>query len=345
MVLRSMKKRIWVDLLNPSHPLFFKVLIDELEEDYDFQITVRQRAETIGLSDQLGLNAKTMGAFYDDKKMKTIGTINRVITLFSQVEPFDWSLSFENSDCVAASRMRLKKSILLFDNDLKFRKNTGYIQFFENRVKLFANHIIMPKAAENVFNGFSCRKNIHTFNGYKEDIYLADYTPDPSVQASIPFDHYVVIRPEALGSFYVQQKFSLVPGLLSYFNGHEVPVVYLPRQPGDMKLTEGYGVFVLPTPLHGLDLCYYADAVLTGSGTMAREAACMGKPAVSFFPNTDFLSVDTKLIQEGKMMHSRDAMEIGEYVLSQKKEEISTDFSRSKKVKNEVLTIIKDILN
>ncbi len=345
MVLRSMKKRIWVDLLNPSHPLFFKALIDELEEDYDFQITVRQRAETIALSDQLGLNAKAMGAFYDGKKMKTIGTINRVITLFSQVEPFDWSLSFENSDCVAVSRMRLKKSILLFDNDLKFRKNTGYIQFLENRVKLFANHIIVPKAAENVFNGFSCRKNIHTVNGYKEDVYIADFQPNPSFKKIIPFDHYIIIRPEALGSFYVQGGKSLVPRLFTYFKDRDVNIVYLPREKNDMKLAKGYDVFIPKKPVYGLDICYYSDAVLTGSGTMAREAACMGKPAVSFFPNKNFLGVDEQLIGEGKMVHSRDPAEIGEYVLSQKKEEISTDFNRSKKVKNEVLTIIKDILN
>jgi uncharacterized protein len=71
----------------------------------------------------------------------------------------------------------------------------------------------------------------------------------------------------------------------------------------------------------------------------------MGKPAVSFFPNNNLLSVDEQLIEEGKMIHSRNAMEIGEYVLSQQERKISTDFRRSKQVKREVLEIIKDILN
>jgi len=340
-----MKKRLWVDLLNPSHPLFFKPLIDELESDFDIQITVRHRAETIALTEQLGLKAEIKGAYYDEKKMKTIATVNRVITLFSQVKPFDWSLSLEDSDCVATSRMRLKKSILLFDNDLKYKKNKSVIQFFENNIKLLANHIILPQAAEHVFKAYTTRKNVHTFDGYKEDIYIADYTPDPSVKKRIPFDHYVVIRPEALESFYVQGTDSIVPALLFFFEVNQIPVAYLPVEEEDKQLADGFNVFIPETPLNGLDLCYYADAVLTGSGTMAREAACMGKPAVSFFPNKELLSVDEELIKEGKMIHSRNAQEIGEYVLSQKEKEIKTDFNRSKKVKQEVVKIIREILD
>jgi predicted glycosyltransferase len=338
-------KRIWIDLLNPSHPLFFKPIINELKKDFEIQVTVRHRAETISLTKQLGLEARVLGAFYDEKKMKTIATVNRVITLFAQVKPFDWSISLEDSDCVAASRMRLKKSILLFDNDLKYKTHNGMIQLAENAVKLFANHIIIPKTVEHNFKRFASRKNFHVFDGYKEDVYLADYKPDPSVKGRIPFDRYVVIRPEALKSFYVHEKSSLVPALLSFFQDNDIPVVYLPREKEDENLATGFDVFIPNVPMNGLDLCYYSDAVLTGSGTMAREAACMGKPAVSFFPNNDLLSVDEQLIKDGKMIHSRDAMEIGNYVLSQRDRKISTDFRRSIKVKREILAIIKDILS
>lgn len=339
-----MVKKIWIDLLNPSHPLFFKALISELEPVYDIQVTVRHRAETISLTNQLGIDSTVLGAFYDDRKMKTVATVNRVITLFSQVKPFDWSLSLEDSDAVAVSRMRMKKSILIFDNDLKYKTNDGVIQTFENYVKLFANHLIFPKAAEDVFKMHTSRKNIYPFDGYKEDIYLADYKPDPTVKEQIPYDNYVVIRPEALGSFYVKGDYSIVPALLSFFETNEIPVVYLPRESTDMALANDFNVFVPKVPLNGLDLCYYSDAVLTGSGTMAREAACMGKPAVSFFPNKELLSVDEKLIHEGKILHSRDAMDIGDYVLSQQDKKISMDFTRSKKVKKEVIRIIREIL-
>ena len=337
-------KKIWIDLLNPSHPLFFKPIISELQKDFEIQVTARHRAETIALAQQLGLDATVLGAFYDGRKMKTIATVNRVITLFSQVRPFDWSISLEDSDCVAVSRLRRKKSILLFDNDLKYKKKNGVIQLCENTVKLFAHHIIIPKAAKYVFHKSPVQKKVHFFDGYKEDVYLADYTPDPSVKEAIPFKHFVVIRPEALGSFYVHGKSSLVPSLVSFFTTHDIPVVYLPREKEDKNFVKGFDVFIPTVPMNGLDLCYYSDAVLTGSGTMAREAACMGKPAVSFFPEDDLLSVDQQLIQEGKMMHSRDAREIGSYVLSQHGRTVSTEFRRSQQVQREVFGIIRDIL-
>lgn len=337
-------KKLWVDLLNPSHPLFFKPIVSALAGEYDFQITVRPRAETVSLSRQLDLNAKVLGSFYDEKRMKTVATVNRVITLFTKVQPFDWSISLEDSDCVAVSRMRFKQSILFFDNDLKYKKRNGLIQLAENTVKLFANHIIIPKATERSFAKSNSWKKVHIFDGFKEDVYIADYKPDPLVKERIPFERYVVIRPEASKSFYVHDGISLVPTLLSFFEGYDIPIVYLPREKEDENLATGFKVFIPKVPMNGLDLCYYADAVLTGSGTMAREAACMGKPAVSFFPGDELLSVDEQLIKDGKMIHSREVMDIGEYVLSQQGRKTSTDFRRSQQVKKEVLKIIMDIL-
>jgi len=337
-------KKIWIDLLNPSHPLFFKPIVDELAKEFDIQITVRPRAETVSLAKQLGLEAKVLGSFYDEKRMKTVATVNRVITLFTKVPSFDWSISLEDSDCVAVTRLKFKQSILFFDNDLKYRRHNGVIQLAENTVKLLANHIIVPKAAESVFTQTNLRKKVHSFDGYKEDVYLADFKPNPSVKDQIPFNRYVVIRPEASQSFYVHDGTSLVPVLLSFFKGNGIPVVYLPRAKEDADLAAGYEVFIPKAPLNGLDLCYYSDAVLTGSGTMAREAACMGKTAVSFFPGDELLGVDKQLIKDEKMMHSREVMEIGEYVLSNQGKKTSTSFRRSQQVKKEVLGIVKDIL-
>ena len=64
--------------------------------------------------------------------------------------------------------------------------------------------------------------------------------------------------------------------------------------------------------------------------TFAREAACMGTPAVSFYPGNELLSVDEEMIRRGWMFHSRDPEEIVEYVLSSKRRKV--DFSRSKNI-------------
>ena len=79
---------------------------------------------------------------------------------------------------------------------------------------------------------------------------------------------------------------------------------------------------------------------------MAREAACLGKISVSFFPSDRLLSVDEKLIEEKKIFHSRDPKEIVTYVLSKKdKDKKSKDFQKSKRVKKEVMKIIENIIH
>jgi predicted glycosyltransferase len=75
---------------------------------------------------------------------------------------------------------------------------------------------------------------------------------------------------------------------------------------------------------------------------MAREAACMGKPAVSFFPNT-LLSVDQQMIDNGQIFHSRSPIEILEYLESLSKSNIKPDRSRSADVLDEVVNIINEI--
>ena len=219
------------------------------------------------------------------------------------------------------------------------------IQFFENMIKLTANHIIIPESAENTFRQFISKKNIHVFHGYKEDIYLADYKPDNRVKDIIPYDHFIVIRPEALSSFYVHGKETIVPELLHFFLDNDINIVYLPREKHERELVKKFEVFIPETPLNGLDLCYFSDAVLTGSGTMGREAACMGKPAVSFFPSNNFLSVDEQLIDAGKLLHSRNVDEIGNYVLRSKNDNKLINFNCSKKVKEEILEVIRSILS
>ena len=128
------------------------------------------------------------------------------------------------------------------------------------------------------------------------------------------------------------------------FEKENVKVVYLPREPEDAAFAAGFDVYIPKQPLNGLDLCYYANAVLTGSGTMVREAACMEKTAVSFFPSKMLLSVDKKLVEDEKIFHSRNPDEIVKYVLSQHRKKRGLKLDRSKKVKKEVIKKVKTLI-
>ena len=337
---------IWVDIINPSHALFFNSLLDDFNSD-NFLTTVRDRAETSGLVKSLGMKGIVIGRDYREGFNKSLNMIWRTFLLCYKVRAFDYALSFENGMSVAVSKFRGKKSILLCDNDLKFFQKGNYLQDLENKIKAMAECIIVPNGCYTNFKKYiKDKEKIISYNGFKEDIYIANFDPDPDFKDKIPFRSFVVLRPESLGSFYVDEKQSLVPNLLKLFNRENINVIYLPREKEDFDYSKEFDVYIPKKPLNGLDLCYYADAVLTGSGTMAREAACLGKPSISFFPGKNLLSVDKKLVEEKKMFHSRDAQKIVDFVLSRKGNIESTlDFSRSKNVKKEVVKIINYIIH
>lgn len=327
---------IWIDILNPSHPLFFRPVLNRFSRELRMDVTIRERGETVKLARSFGIEGKVVGKDYEGRVRKILSIILRSMQLQFSVKRFDTALSFENPMSVAVARFRKKKSILMLDNDLKYKIEGNYIQKQESRLKSKATHIVVPEACRKTFGEHMDIKKLEFYDGYKEDVYIASHQPDPDFMKNLPFENYFVIRPEALASFYVKGKESLVPDLLKMFAVEGKNVVLLPRDKSDSRFQPGDGVHVPPEPLNGLDLIHYSKGVLTGSGTMAREAAVMGRPAVSFFPESRLLSVDESLIEKGWMHHSRNIDDILDHL----KKGRGRPSGESKKVQEEVFTIL-----
>lgn len=341
--------KIWIDMLNTSHPFFFKSLMQDFHQDHQIYVTARDRSETIALARHLDMRPKMVGGDFSNRAIKTFNHALRTIELFFRVPKFDVALAFGGSMSVVVSKARFKPSIVFNDNDLIFAQRT-FAGSLETKVMARADYIVVPSAfpIQALVKEGAKRENIYQFDGYKEDVYIADYKPGPDFLQNLPFSEFVVLRPEALFATYVKEAKSIVPMLVRALASKGTNVVYLPRIKGDLKYVEGLqntNVFIPQQPLNGLDLCWHADAVLTGSGTLAREAACLGTTAVSFFPER-LLAVDQQLANEGKMFHSRNVAEIVEYVVAQSKSKKGRKLSleRSKKVKQEVVSIISEIL-
>ena len=339
-----MEKEIWIDIINPSHPLFFRPLIQELKKTNIVNITLRNRGETVKLSEQFGLQGKIYGKDFEHPIKKMLSIINRTFSMSYTIKHFDYAISFENPMSVAISKIRGAKSILLLDNDLKYKIKVNFFQNLESKIKLLANFIIIPSACEITFVNYNKNDKFKSYNGYKEDFYIADYQPDETILNNLPIKEYILIRGEALNSFYVNKKQSIIQQLFDLFTKENINILFLARDKSDLNYLKKENISILREPLNGLDLIYYSNAVLTGSGTMAREAACMGKTAVSFFPSNVLLSVDQQLVDQGKMFHSRNPSEIVEYVLSNYGKKKTIDFNRSKKVKKEVIKIINTFI-
>jgi len=336
---------IWVDIINPSHSHFFSSILPELQ-NHEVIVTLRDRAETVDLARSFGLSGEVIGTDYRDPLRKTMAMMSRTIALFSRVKNADYALSFENGMSTLISRVRGATSILFCDNDLKFLQKTSSLQDLEMKFKLMADYLFLPRACRERFSLYADPDTIISYDGYKEDVYIADFKPDPDFFEKIPYNDFIAIRPEALGSFYVKDKASIVPEILRLAETESLNVVYLPREKADFDYVKHTnGIFIPDSSTNGLDVCCHARAVLTGSGTMAREAACMGTPAVSFFPSTNLLSVDQELIRAGKILYSRDAGEIVDYIACSRHDKKPPDMQRCKRVKAEVISGIARIVN
>lgn len=336
--------RIWIDIINPSHALFFNSLIPELSS-HQLDITIRDRAETVKLCKSFGINGRVVGTDYTDPLKKSAYMVYRTLKLTTVVPKFDVSISFENGMCVFGSKIRGNPSILFCDNDLKFSQKKSIVQDLESDIKSLASYVFIPQICRENFSTMFDDARLITYDGCKEDIYVADYVPDPNFLDKIPFDNFVIIRPEALASFYVKENQTIVPELLRRFEKENINVIYLPREKEDIKYAEGCKFYTPDTPLNGLDLCYYADAVLTGSGTLAREAACMGTTSVSFFPSSKLLSVDQYFVDQGRVLHSRYVDEIIDYISNKSKNSKIRNLNQCKAVKKEVMASIHRIVN
>lgn len=337
----------WVDLVSPSHPFFFSTLFDQLPH-VKIKTTVRKKTETVDLATQAGFAAEIIGRDFENTVLRKIGIPLRTGQLALQAPAADVSFSSRNAMCILASKVRGIPSIHFTDNDITAHVDGLRIEELYNRFEAQATHNIVPAAfeIEELTKWGADPAQIHTYDGYKEDVYVANFEPDTNFTAQLPFEDYVVLRPEALDAAYVDAERSLVPALLDRFVDKNIKVVYLPRGRGDTQYADGYTqeqVFIPDRALNGLQLAWYSRGVLTGSGTMAREAACMQKPAVSFFPGS-LLSVDTEMVDKGMVLHSRKPEEIVEYITSVSTKDVIPDRTRSKHVRAEVVELVDSLM-
>lgn len=332
--------RVWIDIKNSHEPLFFKSIMNGVP-DHDYHFTCRDYAEITSLLDKYHIPYDLVGHRPEGHIFKRgAGFIDRLLKLMIRVPKYDVSLNHCSSWSIYNSWLRGRPSIVLNDNDINPK---AFSKKFMNMISYVISPIFIDK---NYYIQQGLKANqVYQYDGFKEDIYIADYNPDNSFCSDLPFDDFVTIRAEnSQALYYGRNKVSIVPELVKKFNAEGIGVIFLPRYKKDREiLEESNGVYIPNQGMNGLDLCYYSRAVLTGAGTFAREAGSMGRCAVSFFGGEKLLSVDKEMIRRKWVFHSRDSDEIINHVKYCDKKPIN--LGRSKKVKNEVIRIIKTIFD
>lgn len=333
-----MKKTIWFDIDNVPHVNFFLPIVRQLKSDYNIIYSVKNFAETRKLFERnFGSDYLLIGDHKGKSKIaKIYGVIERTGILLKKIPNFDVKISIGGDSSNLCAKLRGKKSITFDDNELAPNWRYSWLSDLAFWPKVVPIEILKKQ-------GFTGKKT-YRYDGFKEEVYIADYVPDESFTKSIPFNDYVVVRAENLKANYVDSNLSITKDLLIKLSQSGHNIVFLPRYKDDYLYSEGIkDVFIPDSPLNGLDLCFYAKAVYTGAGTLAREAACLGVPAFSFYAGSRLLKVDEAMIAEGKIYYSRDVDDLLNNIGTIKRNTLN--FNHCVKVRDEVVSILKQKLD
>jgi predicted glycosyltransferase len=301
-------KRVWIDLDNTPHVPFFLPIIRALErEGHHVIVTARDAFQVCSLATFHGLRFKTIGRHYgSNTAMKVGGTLWRasqlVPTLFR--ERPDIAMSHGSRSLELVSSLLGIPSMLIFDYEHAMR-----LPFLRPALGVAPNSIDDPQLAKEFQYG------LRTYDGLKEDVYAAAFSPDAAILHELGIDAgeiLVTIRPPATEAHYHNPEAEALFVEAVNFLGAtpKVRMVILPRTAsaqGDFirrtwsQWCEERKIIIPQRALGGLNLVWFSDLVVSGGGTMNREAAALGVPVYSIFRGK-LGAVDRHLTEEGRLV-------------------------------------------
>ena len=297
--------RLWIDLANSPHVPFFKALATRfVSQGHEIEITAREFAETVPLAQAAGFSPEVVGIHGGRAVSRKAGTIaSRAWSLarWARNRKFDLAISHNSYSQILAARALGLKTVTMMDyehqpaNHLAFR---------------FASRIIVPASfpATRLRHYGARVGKVRRYYGTKEDVYLADFQPDPSFGArlcelGVNADNVLVlVRPPAHDALYHRFQNTLFDEALAMLQSREnVQVILLPRNESQRAAYSGKERVIIPaTPLDGANLVAASDLVISAGGTINREAAALGVPAASIYAG-QWAAVDEELVREGRL--------------------------------------------
>ncbi|GFE58373.1 hypothetical protein AOG1_22530 [Geobacter sp. AOG1] len=308
-------RKIWVDLDNSPHVPFFKPIIEELEKrNYTFIVTARDCFQVCGLADLLNIKYKPIGRHYGKNKvLKVIGTLIRAIQVLPTI--------LREKPTIAVSHgsrtQQILASILRIPNIMM-----GDYEYATALPFLHPNWVFVPDVISD--NAIPYRNShICKYPGIKEDVYVPDFKPDPNIRGILGLnddDIVVTIRPPASEAHYHNPESELLfnATIESMAARDEVRIVILPRNDKQEEIVRARwpelfssGKIIIPEKvIDGLNLIYYSDLVISGGGTMNREAAALGIPVYSIFRGV-IGAVDRYLAESGRLTLLESVEDVG----------------------------------
>lgn len=327
---------------NSPHVLFFYPIIKNIENRGGKVIlTARDAFQVCELIRNFKLNAKVIGKHHGKNKIyKIVGLFYRAILLSFFIFRKKPCLALSHgsrSQIISAKILRIKSMLIA---DYEFAK---LIPLF------YPDYIIIPEVIPKKY--FPIKEDrIMYYPGIKEFVYLSSYKPNEEYLYELGLERnkiLIVIRPPAIEAHYHNQMSDVLfeEAMNVVINNPNTQILLLPRSKNQknsiiISWSESYKtgkIYIPDHALDGLDLIWNSDLVISGGGTMNREAAAMGVPVYSIFKGKIGF-VDKYLSDIGKLTLIEDTKDVKNKIkLLKRKKNLATI-----KSKNDTLYVILD---
>jgi len=297
--------RVWVDMTNSPHVLVLRPIIEEFHRrGWDVTVTAREFAQTLPLLERFSI-PHTVIDRHRGKHMwaKAWGMVSRTSQMisFGRGKGFDLALSHASNDLPVAARILGIPHVTMFDYEFAKLSHSINVRF--------STKALVPDAisveALRPYGGTEA--NVDRYPGLKEEYYLADFEPDPSVLDKLGLDSHKIIivlrTPPTMAAYHRMENPIFDDVLRAIAARDDVQAVVLLRTPDQRAGVEAIGAknLIIPdTVVDAQSLVYYADIVVSGGGTLNREAVALGTPAYTVFQGV-MGAVDKRLIAEGRL--------------------------------------------
>ena len=299
--------KIWIDLNNTPHIPFFIPIIRELKRrGHVIVLTARDAFQVCELADKMNLQYKKIGR-HSGKNIvrKVFGLFWRTVQLtpfYLRHRPGLALAHGSRSQFLLGNLVRIPTVVLM---DYEGGRSYG---LFRSRWG------IIP---EVWFRRLKNPDRRRFYQGIKEDVYVPEFVPDPSLLEDLGLKQdeiIVTVRPPANEAHYHNNEGDklLEEFMMRICQNSGIRVVLLPRNRRQEKaLRKNYPEWfdgdrtVIPTEaVDGINLIWFSDLIVCGGGTMNREAAALGVPAYSIFRGQTGV-VDQMLEKEGRLTFIR----------------------------------------
>lgn len=298
-----MKKAIWIDLDNSPHvPLFAPLIREYRKNGVEVILTARNHAQTIELLENEGFSGtfEIIGEHYGKSKFHKIrGLLVRAKQLVSHLNKNSLNakvaVSHGSRSMVLAAKWLKIPIISMYDYE--FTETTIFNRFSD---KVLIPDKIPDKTLDEI--GLPIAKRIK-YQGLKEELYLKYFQPNPTFWEDFASNNklsfstetvLVALRPPATTANYHNENSEILfRELLKYLlNNAQTFTIISPRTDEqrleieqlitELKLNNNR-YLILNKAVSGLDLALNVDLLISGGGTMNREAVLLGTKVYSIF--------------------------------------------------------------